>query len=76
MTEKLPVNIEEKGWVLDFRYKNKLVTEDFIRNLIEKQIQSLSDKGIEMFSAALYAEAKKRAKPRSLSIDPWGNEAA
>jgi hypothetical protein len=79
MTEKLQFDAQSLGdWVIDFKYKNKLVTRDFIRNLIKKQLLSLNELGYELFEEVIKEINQEKAKPRALLVDPWatGGDAA
>lgn len=75
LNKKLQVNEElfEKNWVIDFPYTRrtgKFLTLDALIFLIEKQMQSLNDEGLEAFALVIENEKIKRAKPRSLEIEP------
>ena len=81
LTEKLSVNIEKMGdWIIDFPYTRrtkKLFTRDAMINLMEKQIQSLNDDGLEVMAMVVKSEQQKRMNPRPLSRHYIGdNDAA
>lgn len=81
MTDKLSVNIEKMGdWIIDFPYERrtkKLLTRDAMINLMEKQIQSLNDDGLEVMAMVVKSEQQKRMNPRPLSRHYIGdNDAA
>lgn len=76
MTEKLEFKYDDTGaLVIDFPYRNKLLTMDFMRNLIKKQLSSLNELGFDMYKEVIAEIEQERAKPRQLCIDdPWGND--
>jgi hypothetical protein len=79
MTEKLQFDVQSIGdWVIDFKYRGKLVTEDFVRGLIKKQLLSLNEMGYKLFEEVIKEINQEKAKPRPLSINPWatGGDAA
>jgi len=53
-------------WIINFPYTRrtkKLLTRDSVINLLEKQMSSLNDEGLELVALAVKSEQIKRQKP-------------